>query len=143
MEVPDRMEQYYGSRKDVVLHMKVLIYDTKQAAECFYKELVKKSKGKGYERTTADYTLFKLWTEEGRLLTDLTGRFPITSMENNQYVFVAYDYTTNATLVRAIKDRQSATIVDAFDNVFSYLANKGFKPEFNVLNNKASGTITE
>jgi hypothetical protein len=62
------MEQYYGSHKDVVLRMLVLIYGTKQAAECFYKELVKKSKEKGYERTNADFTLFKLWTKEGHLL---------------------------------------------------------------------------
>jgi hypothetical protein len=68
MEVPDGMEQYYGSRKDVVLWMKVPIYGTKQAAECFYKESVKKSKEKGYERTNTDFTLFKLWTKEGRLL---------------------------------------------------------------------------
>jgi ribonuclease BN (tRNA processing enzyme) len=69
MEVPsDGMEQYYGSRKDVVLRMKVPIYGTKQAAEFFYKELVKKSKEKGYERTNADFTLFKSWTEEGHLL---------------------------------------------------------------------------
>jgi hypothetical protein len=68
MEVPDRMEKYYGSRKDVVLRMKVPIYGTKQAAECFYKELVKKSKEKGYERSNADFTLFKVWDEAGRLL---------------------------------------------------------------------------
>jgi hypothetical protein len=36
--------------------------------------------------------------------TDLTGWFPTISLENNQYVFVAYDYTTNAILVRPIKD---------------------------------------
>jgi hypothetical protein len=68
MEVPDGMEQYYGSRKDVVLRMLVPIYGTKQAAECFYKELVKKAKEKGYECTNADFTLFKLWTKEGGFL---------------------------------------------------------------------------
>jgi hypothetical protein len=73
MEVPDGMEQYYGSRKDVVLCMLVPIYGTKQAAECFYKELVKRSKEKGYERTNADFTLVKLWTKEGRLLVLLFG----------------------------------------------------------------------
>jgi hypothetical protein len=48
--------------------MLVPIYGTKQAAECFYKELVKRSKEKGYERTNADFTLFKLWTKEDCLL---------------------------------------------------------------------------
>jgi hypothetical protein len=68
MEVPDGMEQNYGSRKDVILRMLVPIYGTKQAAECFYKELVKRSKEKGYDRTNADFTLFKLWSKEGCLL---------------------------------------------------------------------------
>lgn len=67
MEVPDGMERFYGLRKDVVLKMLVPIYGTKQAAECFYKELVKKSKQKGYERSNADFTLFYVWNE-GRLL---------------------------------------------------------------------------
>jgi hypothetical protein len=80
---------------------------------------------------------------DGTTYTDLTGRFPTMSLENNQYVFVAYDYTTNATIVRAITDRESNTIVKAFDDIFSYLDSKGFKPRFNVLNNEASHAITE
>ena len=48
--------------------MLVPIYGTKQAAECSYQELVKRSKEKGYERTNADFTLFKLWTKEDCLL---------------------------------------------------------------------------
>jgi hypothetical protein len=43
----------------------------------------------------------------GTTYTDLTGRFPTMSLENNQYVFVAYDYTTNAILVRPITDREA------------------------------------
>jgi hypothetical protein len=46
MEVPDGMEQYYGSCKVVVLRMLVPIFGTKQAAECFYKELVKRPRRK-------------------------------------------------------------------------------------------------
>ncbi|KAL7506634.1 hypothetical protein ACHAXN_005126 [Cyclotella atomus] len=81
---------------------------------------------------------------DGTTHTDLTGRFPISSMESNQYVFITYNYTTNAILVRPINDRKAVTIVDAFDkNVFSYLASKGHKPKFNVLDSKASAAITE
>ena len=75
--------------------------------------------------------------------TDLTGRFPTMSLENNQYVFIAYNSTTNAIIVGAITDRESNTIVKAFDDIFSYLDSKGFKPRFNVLNNEASHAITE
>ena len=80
---------------------------------------------------------------DGTTYTDLTGRFPTMSLENNHYVFVAYDYTTNAIIVRAITDREFATIVRAFDDIFTHLTSKGFKPKFNVLDNEASHTITE
>jgi hypothetical protein len=56
---------------------------------------------------------------------------------------VAYDYTTNAILVRPIKDREAPTIVAAFEDVFGYLEDKGFKPRFNVLDNEASSAITK
>ena len=35
----------------------------------------------------------------GTLYTDLMGRFPVQSLEGHQYMFVAYDYSTNAILV--------------------------------------------
>eukprot|EP00804_Cyclotella_cryptica_P030317 CCRYP_011858-RA/>CCRYP_011858-RA protein AED:0.36 eAED:0.36 QI:0/-1/0/1/-1/1/1/0/366 len=65
------------------------------------------------------------------------------SLENNHYIFVAYDYTTNVIIVQAITDRESATIVKVFDNIFTYLTSKGFMPQFNVLDNEASHAITE
>ncbi|KAL7483087.1 hypothetical protein ACHAW6_013637, partial [Cyclotella cf. meneghiniana] len=80
---------------------------------------------------------------DGTTYTDLTGRFPTMSLENKQYIFVAYDYTTNAIIVRAITDRESSTIIKAFDDIFTYLAAKGFQPQFNVLDNEASHAITQ
>ncbi|KAL7475711.1 hypothetical protein ACHAW6_001620, partial [Cyclotella cf. meneghiniana] len=57
--------------------------------------------------------------------------------------FVAYHYTTNAIIVQAITKSESETIVDAFNNIFSHLKSKGFKPKLNVLDNEASAAITE
>ena len=65
------------------------------------------------------------------------------SLKNKQYIFVAYNYTTNAIIVRAITDSEAPTIIAAFDNVFSYLEHKGFKPRFNVFDNEASSAITK
>ncbi|KAL7477006.1 hypothetical protein ACHAW6_002826 [Cyclotella cf. meneghiniana] len=79
----------------------------------------------------------------GTTYTNLTGRFPTMSLKNKQYIFVAYNYTTNAIIVRAIMDRKAPTIVAAFDDVFSYLECKGFKPRFNVLDNEALLAITK
>ena len=75
--------------------------------------------------------------------TDLTGCVPTMSLKNKLYIFVAYDYTTNAIIVRAITDCEVPTIVAAIDDVFSYLECKGFKPQFNVLDNEASLAITK
>ena len=41
----------------------------------------------------------------GTVSTDITGRFPITSARGNAYVFVMYDYDSNAILASPIKDR--------------------------------------
>ena len=80
---------------------------------------------------------------DGTIYTDTTGRFPTFSFDGKQYVFVAYDYTTNALIVRAIPDREAATIVKTFDEIFTYLDDKGYQPKFNVLDNEASGAIKQ
>ncbi|KAL7477046.1 hypothetical protein ACHAW6_002863 [Cyclotella cf. meneghiniana] len=64
----------------------------------------------------------------GTTYTDLTGRFPTMSLKNKQYVFIAYNYTANAIIVRAITDCEAPTIIAAFDNV---------------LDNDASSAITK
>ena len=63
IDVSDGMEQYYGSQKDVVLLLKILIYGTKQAALCFYKTLVKRMKNQGYERLKVDPCLYFVWNK--------------------------------------------------------------------------------
>ena len=65
------------------------------------------------------------------------------SLENKQYIFVAYIYTSNAIIVRAIMDCRAPTIVAAFDDVFSYLERRGCKPRFNILDTEASLAITK
>ena len=80
---------------------------------------------------------------DGKIYTNTTGRIPMCSFEGKQYVFVAYDYTTNAILVRAIPDRDASTIVKTFDAIFTYLENKVYQPKFNVLDNEASGAIKQ
>ena len=72
---------------------------------------------------------------------DLTGKFPYMSLDGNQAILVVYDYTTNAILVEPVKNFESSTICAAYEKVFTYLESKGFKPQFNVLDNQASSAI--
>ena len=63
IEVPDGMDNFYGKHEDVDLLLNVLIYVTKQAASCFYKTLVKKTKNRGYKRSKANPCLYFVWKE--------------------------------------------------------------------------------
>ena len=67
INVPDGMEQFYGSQNDVVLKLNVPIYGTKQAASCFYKQLVKQMTDHEYQRSKVDPCLYFVW-KEGRLV---------------------------------------------------------------------------
>jgi hypothetical protein len=72
-EVPDGMEEFYGSRADTVLLLNVPIYGTKQAANCFYDTLVKKLKEACYKQSSEDPCLFFFWLN-GRLVVEQANR---------------------------------------------------------------------
>ena len=76
--------------------------------------------------------------QNGTLYTDATGALPVISLDGHQYYFVAYDYDTNYIYAIPIKDVTDKTIIEAFDQVFTDLTDKGYKPTFNVTDNQAS-----
>ena len=51
---------------------------------------------------------------QGTLYTDMTGSFPVQSLEGMHAFFVAYDYDTNAIFATPTKDLKDNTIVQAF-----------------------------
>ena len=52
--------------------------------------------------------------KDGTVYADLTGKFPITSINGMQALFIMYDWTTNAILSTPIKDARAETIVECF-----------------------------
>ena len=44
---------------------------------------------------------------------DLTGAFPYMSTRGNKYLYILYDYNSNAILVELIKNRQVQSIIQA------------------------------
>ena len=52
--------------------------------------------------------------KEGTIYEDLTGKFPITSMDGMQAIFIIYDWMTNAILATPMKDANVETIVECF-----------------------------
>ena len=78
---------------------------------------------------------------EGTLYTDMTGSFPVQSLEGMHAFFVAYDYDTNMIFAIPTKDLKDETIITAFEQVFNELEEKGYKPKFNVTDNQAAKPI--
>jgi hypothetical protein len=80
---------------------------------------------------------------DGTICTDQTGHFPIMSYSGMKYQFVAYEYRSNAILIRPLRDQTDASLKEAFESVYEYLASKGFKPKLNVMDNQCSKAIEQ
>jgi hypothetical protein len=50
-----------------------------------------------------------------QIYTDLTGRFPTTSLSGNKYILILYDYDSNSVLSAPMKNRGDKGMVRAFD----------------------------
>lgn len=72
---------------------------------------------------------------DNTLYMDLTGWFPIQSFSGNQYIFCAYNYTTNAILMEPIKNITNKEWIGAYKKVYKNLQDKNFRPRFNVMVN--------
>ena len=74
--------------------------------------------------------------KENTAYIDLTERFPIQSYEGMNYIFVAYVYKLNDILLRSMKSREDARMVEAFTRIYTKLEAAGHKPKLHVLDNE-------
>ena len=65
--------------------------------------------------------------------SDLTGKFPFTSSQGNQYILIVYDYDSNAILVEALNNRQAATIVKTWTTINDKYASRGVQSKIYIL----------
>jgi hypothetical protein len=75
------------------------------------------------------------------MYTDLTGAFPVCSLKNMEYVFVAYIYDLNTIFVHAMPSKNNAAMIAAFSDIFSTLAVHGYAPTLNVMDNECSKAV--
>ena len=80
-------------------------------------------------------------SRSGTFYTDATGALPAISLYGNQYYFIAYDYDTNYIFAIPITNVTDDAIMEAFQEVFHKLKDKGHMPTFNVTDNQATKTI--
>ena len=88
------------------------------------------------------YIIFNL-EKDATSYTDLTGRFPHQSSRGNNYIFLAYNYDSNAILVEAIPNRETATIIAAWKKTHDRLQRNGVATKHYVLDNECSAVFKE
>ena len=75
--------------------------------------------------------------KSGIMYTDLIGNIPVRSIDGYTAFFIRYDWTTSAILATLIKYASNESMVAAFKENIEYLAERGFRPVFNVTDNVA------
>ena len=71
----------------------------------------------------------------GKVSTDQTGRFPVTSSCGSKYLMVLYDHDSNAIIREPIKSRSEAEFIRAYSVLHSKLTNLGLCPKLQMLDN--------
>ena len=77
----------------------------------------------------------------GVMYSDLTGRFPVGSYWGMQYIFIAYIYDENVTLMRPMKNKTDACMVSVFKDIYEYLKERKCKPKLHFMDNKCSKEV--
>jgi hypothetical protein len=76
--------------------------------------------------------------ENNQIYSDLTGRFPTTSLSGNKYILILYDYDSNIVLYAPMKNRGDKEMVRSFDFLIQSLVIQDLKPHLQRLDNEAS-----
>jgi hypothetical protein len=77
----------------------------------------------------------------GKIFSDQTGRFPVTSSRGNKYVMIVYDYDSNAILAEPLKSRNEVELLRAYTKIHTELSDRGLKPNLQILDNECPGQL--
>jgi len=79
--------------------------------------------------------------KQGRVYSDLTGRFPTQSTEGMNYTMVFYHYDHNYTRAIPLKNRSDAECLRACAKFYDECLQCGAPPALNIMDNQASRAI--
>jgi hypothetical protein len=79
----------------------------------------------------------------GKVFSDQTGQFPVTSSKGNKYIMVVYDHDSSAILTEAMKNRTERELVRAYSKIHTHLTNRGLKPQLQKLDNECPNALKE
>ena len=72
----------------------------------------------------------------GKVSTDQTGRFPVTSFCGNKYLMVLYNHDSNALLAEPLTSRNERELIRATHVLHAYLSDRGLAPQYQMLDSE-------
>jgi hypothetical protein len=111
---------------------------TKKIIQTSTEELLDTSPPERSHNTKSNIFYVSAYEETSRIHTDQTGKFPVKSICNNTYIMIIYSYDSNAILLRPMKTKNAHELQSAYDNIYTYLQNRGFAPKFHRIDNEIS-----
>ena len=94
-------------------------------------------------KKTNDVMYYVYDSGNGVAYTDLTGKFPYRSTRGNNYIMVAYNYDANAILTEPMKNREAATLLEAWKIINENFVNAGVRPNTYVMDNEISNDLNK
>jgi hypothetical protein len=79
--------------------------------------------------------------DQGKLYTDLTGRFTARSSKGNWYAKIYYSYDCNYVKPVPIKSRSESGRLKTYGDIHQELTARGFKPKLKTLDNVALSAL--
>ena len=77
----------------------------------------------------------------GKVSTDQTGRFPVTSSRISKYLMVLYDHDSNAILAEPLTSRNERELIRATCVLHAYLSDHSLTPQYQMLDNECPGGL--
>jgi hypothetical protein len=95
------------------------------------------------DKQHANYCYASLFEPTGKMYSDQTGRMVTPSTKGNNYIFIMYDYDSNAILAEPIRNRKAESILEAYKKVHTTLLNKGMSPKIQIIDNECSQLLKD
>ena len=73
---------------------------------------------------------------EGKIYTDQTERFPVTSNRGHKYLCCAYDYDSNTIHAEPMKTKTGTELTATYQKIQTLLSERGLTPKLHILDNE-------
>ena len=90
------------------------------------------------EQEANNATTGNIYASIYKAYSDQTGKFPHPSSRGNQYIFVYYDYDSNAILVEALTNCTAGALTKAWNTCFTKVKYNVYASHLHILDNECS-----